>query len=116
MNLTDLFKVAQALASQQHLAPARYVELFTSAQALEARIATKSEHVGAYEASRDEVVLDGTPLRLERWRQEQRLLCATRVELRRAEEALHFIWEELEREVALAQHRKASAERQEARA
>lgn len=76
---------------------------------LEGRLVTKESHVEAYEASREQLTLDGTPLAWERWRAEHQLLTLARSEAERIEAFIRFEVELLERELALAQQRQARA-------
>lgn len=85
-------------------------------EAGEKQVAMQQEALGAYEQSRDAVVLDGTPLSIGMWRECQRHLTGCRVRIRRGQEALQMIQEELERLVAIGTHRKAMQAREEVRA
>lgn len=109
MTIHDLLDKALALANEGFLAVSEIETHAKSARNAETQLLLRAEHLGAFEASRDAVVLDGTHLSYSMWMEQQRELTRARRELRLLHEALAFLQEEVERQVAIGTHRKAAA-------
>jgi hypothetical protein len=104
-----LLLAASRLWQEGHLPREEYEARRERISLLEGRLVTKESHVEAYAASREQVLLDGTFLAWERWRAEHQFLTLARSEAERLEAFIRFEVELLERQVALAQQRKARA-------
>ncbi|MBN1208971.1 MAG: hypothetical protein JXB05_29200 [Myxococcaceae bacterium] len=109
MNLDtrQLLIIAAHLARDGYMERDTFERRSTTISTCEGRLVTKQEHVHAYTESRARLILDGTPLAWERWRAEHYLLTMARAEVVRLEGFLRLEVELLEREIALAQQRKA---------
>lgn len=116
--LMQLLGEAVALAEAGFMDTVRAEELRTQSEQLEARRAQAEEHAAAYADSEAaaRARLDGTQLTLDFWRTEFRLLVSARRAARGAGEQLEFMREVVERETAVAAHRKARGEQCEVRA
>ncbi|HYH96900.1 hypothetical protein [Hyalangium sp.] len=107
LDTQPLLLVAARLSLSGHLDGKVLAELRTTLITLEGRLAAKEEHVEAYEASRAQLALDGTPLAWARWRAENLLLTCARAEVERLQSSIRFNMESLECEVARAQQKRA---------
>jgi hypothetical protein len=118
MELLELMKKTLSLAEEGHLEVHHIEDLCQRVVRAESQVALKEGHLGAYEeeAQRALNALDGTHLMLQQWREAQRLLVATRQEVRLLREAIFFVREEVERQLALGLHNRARARATEARA
>lgn len=109
LDTQPLLGIAERLAADRHLPHEEYARRRSIISRLEGSLVTKQEHVDAYEESRSRISLDGTALAWERWRAEHQLLTLARAEVERLESFIRLEMELLEREVALAQQRRARA-------
>lgn len=118
MELANLLEKALHLAHEGHLEVPHLEDLKRRSENAEAQVALFGEFLAAYEQEAERAVgaLDGTALTLQQWREAQQLLVATRREVRLLQEALSFIREEVERQVALGLHNRARSQKDEVRA
>lgn len=112
--LMQLLDEGLALAREGWLGVSRVEGLRRQSEALEKQQVLAESHVEAYEESVAAQQPDGSQLRLDFWRTEFRLLTEARRSARAAAEALAFLREQVEREVALAHHRRGRGSKPEA--
>lgn len=118
MTIHELLSSALVLAHAGFLEVSEVEELKGKAESAEKHLALKGGFLEHYEHEARIALqnLDGTELALQFWREAQRLAVMVRRETRLLNEALWFIREEVERQVAHGTHRKAAVARKEVRA